>query len=653
MFQKSIFYLFLFLTICMSKIQAQNNDNKTIDSLKNTLKQAKDESQKAVILIRLSAYSEYIGPNKAISYANQGLSYAKKTNDDKQTGFAYRNLGIAYGIKSDYPHALKNFYKALVISEKTNDSETLTTLYNNIGLIYIDLKNYKQGLIFYNKALKLSYEAQKDRNISLLLNNIGDVYLQKKEYKKALTYFYKALIINKKNEKATSIGINLTNIGICYINIKKYEKGIEMLNKSISTYNNYSNLYNTYNHYELGRAYYFMSQDKRYAGDKKKYLEKSISFLESALKKFIKYNSLKEVQDTYYYLSKGYKIKGNAKMAFDSFEKYSTIKDSIFSKDSEKKMANLEFQREIDLRDKQIEIQALTINSDTKKMYLLITTSIFVALLLVLFLYLYISKRKNNELLKEKNTIISNINLQKDKFYSIIAHDLRGPFSGFLGLTELMAEDVDDMSNEEIKFAASNLRSSAKNLFNLLENLLEWTRMEQNLVPFEPKEYPLKSVVSDSIITFNSIAEKKEISINTQIPCDLKLFSDKNMFQAVIRNIVLNAIKFTPKKGTIGIHALENPDNITITIKDSGIGIPHNLINDIFKSDTKNNRVGTENEPSTGLGLVLCKEFVEKHNGQIWAESEEGKGSIFHICFPKKTNCIKLSKKNSTITKAF
>ncbi|WP_255411040.1 sensor histidine kinase KdpD [Flavobacterium sp. 1] len=228
------------------------------------------------------------------------------------------------------------------------------------------------------------------------------------------------------------------------------------------------------------------------------------------------------------------------------------------------------------------------------------------------------------------------MNLQKDKFYSIIAHDLRGPFSGFLGLTELMAEDIDDMSNEEIKFAASNMRSSAKNLFNLLENLLEWTRMEQNSVPFEPKEYPLKSAVLDSIITFHSITEQKEITIHTEIPSNLVIFSDKNMFQAVIRNIVLNAIKFTPKKGTIHIHALENPENITITIKDSGIGMHQDLIDDLFKIDTKNNRVGTENEPSTGLGLILCKEFVEKHKGQIWAESEEGKGSTFHISFPKK-----------------
>ena len=638
MFQRNALFLILFVTFCTCTIKAQNDDNKTIDSLKTVLKQVKNASQKAEVLIKLSAFPEYIGPDNAISFAKQGLTYFQKINDNEQICLAYTNLGIAYEIKSDYPHALKNFYNALEISEITNDAKTLTRLYNNIGLIYIDLKNYKQGLIFYNKALRLSYQTKKERNISLLLNNIGDTYLQKKEYKKALTYFYKALIINKKNDATTGIGINLTNIGICYINIKNYEKGIEMLNKSISAYNDNSNLYNIYNNYELGRAYYLMSQDEKYTNDKEIYLDKSISLLEDVLKSFIKYNSLKDIQDTYFYLSKGNKVKGNFEAALDFSEKYTQIKDSIFSEESEKKMANLEFQREIDLRDKQIEIQTLRIYSDSRKVYFLIAVAIAVATLLGLFLFLYISKRRNNELLTEKNTLISNINLQKDKFYSIIAHDLRGPFNGFLGLTELMAEDIDEMSNEEIKFAAANMRSSAKNLFNLLENLLEWTRMEQNLVPFDPQEYPLESITLDSIITLHDIAEKKEISIQTQIPSSLAVYSDKNMFQAIIRNIVLNAIKFTQKEGTIHIHAIDNHSDITITIKDSGIGMHQDLINDLFKIDTKNNRIGTENEPSTGLGLILCKEFIEKHKGQIWVESEEGNGSVFHISFPKKQN---------------
>ncbi|MDR6843690.1 tetratricopeptide repeat-containing sensor histidine kinase [Flavobacterium granuli] len=626
----------LLLFLIFSTLQAQNPIYKTIDSLKIALKQAKDESEKTVLLTNLSSYSEYIGPDEAINYAKKALHYAQKTKSDKHIADTYGNLGTAYEIKSDYAHALKNLYKALAIYENLNDAKSLTTAYNNIGLIYIDLKNYKQGLIFYNKALKLSYQSKKERNVSLLLNNMGDVYLQKKEYRRSLNYFYKALIINKKLDDAEGIGLNLSNIGICYINLKNYEKGIEFLNKSIATYDDHSNLYNNYNTYDLGRAFYLMSQDEKYKKDKETLIDKSIYLFENALRIFEKYKSLKDIQETYFYLSKANKSKGNYEVALKCFEKYSRIKDSIFSKESEKKLANLEFQREIDLRDKQIEIQTLRINSDSRKVYFLITISTAVAALLGLFLFLYDSKRRNNLLLKEKNILISNINSQKDKFYSIIAHDLRGPFNGFLGLTELMAEDIDTMSTGDIKFAAVNMRSSAKNLFALLENLLDWSRMEQDLIPFVPKEYPLKTAVLDSIVTLQNNADKKGISINTTISNSTTLFADKNMFQAVIRNIVLNAIKFTPKRGSVDIQEKEDFYNTLITVKDTGIGMSPEMVLDLFKIDVQNNRIGTEDEPSTGLGLILCKEFIEKHKGKIWVESEEGKGSTFYISFPNK-----------------
>ncbi|WP_348800319.1 tetratricopeptide repeat-containing sensor histidine kinase [Flavobacterium adhaerens] len=637
MLQKYSRFLILFIVLCSVPIQAQNTINTTIDSLKTELKHAKNDSVKTSILTKLSSFTEYIGPDNAIKYAKLALLFSKKTKDSVQISGAYTNIGVAYEIKSDYHHALQNFYKALEISEKTKDKKNLTSLYNNIGLIYIDLKNYKQGLIFYNKALQLSYQSKKERNISLLLNNIGDVYLQKEEYNKALNYFYKALIINKKIDDIKGIGINLTNIGIAYIDIKKYEKGIEMLNKSIVNYgDNNINLYNTYNNYEMGRAYYLMSQEEKHKKDAANYIDKSITLLESVLVEFTKYNSLKDIQDTNFYLAKGHKIKGNHEIALKCFEAYSSIKDSIFSKETEKKMVNLEFQREIALRDQQIEIQTLRIKNDTRKFYLLITASATVATLLGLFFFLYLSNRRNNQLLKEKNALISNINLQKDKFYSIIAHDLRGPFNGFLGLTELMEEDLETMPKEEIKFAAKNIRSSAKNLSELLENLLDWTRMEQNILSFVPTEHNLKSILSDSIVTLYDIADKKEITIKTEIPNDPTVFADKNMFQAIIRNIVLNAIKFTRKNGSIIIQTKEDSVNTIITIKDSGIGMHQNLINDLFKINTKINRMGTENEPSTGLGLILCKEFIDKHKGLIWVESEEENGSTFFISFPKK-----------------
>ncbi|MBW4359957.1 tetratricopeptide repeat-containing sensor histidine kinase [Flavobacterium taihuense] len=636
MIQKITLLIFFVLILSFTPISAQNAAYKTIDSLKLELRNSKNDSDKALLLTKLSSYSEYIGPDEAINYAKKGLYYAQKTKNEKLIGDAYGNLGTAYEIKSDYAHALKNLYKALTIFENLNDKTKLISIFNNLGLIYIDLKNYPEGLIFYNKALRLSYQSKKERNVSLLLNNIGDVYLQKKEYKNALNYFYKALIINKKLEDIEGIGLNLSNIGICNINLKNYEKGIEMLNKSIATYDDVSSLFNTYNIYDLGRAHYLMSQDDKYKNDKNTHIEKSIRLLENALQNFKKYNSLKDIQETYFYLSKVNKVKGNFAVALDCFEKYSEIKDSIFSKESKKKLANVKFQREIDLRDKQIEIQTLRINSETRKVYLLITISISVAALLGLFLFLYVSKRKNNQLLKEKNILISNINAQKDKFYSIIAHDLRGPFNGFLGLTELMAEDIDLMSKDEIKFAAINMKSSAQNLFNLLENLLEWSRMEQNLIPFDPQEYPLKQFVLDSIITLNNNADKKGINISTNIPNSIEIFADKNMLQAIIRNVVLNAIKFTQKNGAVTIQGKQEGKNTIITVSDNGIGMSPKTIQNLFNLDGQNNRIGTDDEPSTGLGLILCREFIDKHKGKIWVESEEGKGTTFYISFPNR-----------------
>jgi len=239
--------------------------------------------------------------------------------------------------------------------------------------------------------------------------------------------------------------------------------------------------------------------------------------------------------------------------------------------------------------------------------------------------------------LNEKNKIISSINKQKDKFFSIIAHDLRGPFNGFLGLTELLAEDIDDMDKEEIQFAAVNMRSSANNLNSLLENLLEWSRMEQGLIPFAPQENFLLPVISACITTLQDAASKKEINIQTAIDEKTNVFADHNILQAVISNLLSNAIKFTQKGGTITIHGKEDNKNTTICIKDSGIGMNTKILENLFKLDVKTNRTGTDNEPSTGLGLILCKEFVEKHGGKIWAESEEGKGSSFYCSFPKKS----------------
>ena len=236
-----------------------------------------------------------------------------------------------------------------------------------------------------------------------------------------------------------------------------------------------------------------------------------------------------------------------------------------------------------------------------------------------------------------KNEELLRLNSEKDKFFSIIAHDLRGPFSGFLGLTQIMANQLADLTMDELQQIAISMKNSATNLSNLLENLLEWSLVHQGLMPFNPKILKLRPIADESISIMQEPAKSKDIEIINNISDDTMVFADSNLLQTVIRNLVSNAVKFTHKGGNIRLYSRTTEERrVEISIHDSGIGISPKMLNQLFRLDSKTNRNGTEGESSSGLGLLLCKGFVEKHGGKLWAESEEGKGSIFYFTIPFK-----------------
>ncbi len=246
--------------------------------------------------------------------------------------------------------------------------------------------------------------------------------------------------------------------------------------------------------------------------------------------------------------------------------------------------------------------------------------------------------------LQEQSKNLNLLNAAKDKFFSIIAHDLRGPFIGFLGLTKIMAEELPSLTLTEMQEISESMKKSAVNLFRLLDNLLNWAKMQQGLIPYSPEYLTLLSVITESVQIIDESAKSKIIEITYDIPTDLKLFADSNLLQTVIRNIVSNAVKFTPKGGKIIISAKVNDQkNVQISIKDTGIGMSSALIDNLFRLDVKTGRKGTEGEPTAGLGLLLCKEFVEKNRGVIWAESVVGEGSTFYFTLPQKNDNSQLT----------
>lgn len=235
----------------------------------------------------------------------------------------------------------------------------------------------------------------------------------------------------------------------------------------------------------------------------------------------------------------------------------------------------------------------------------------------------------------QTNNELQKTNAEKDKFLSIIAHDLRSPFSGFIGLTEQLADDLSGFTTAEIQKIAESLKVSATNIYGLLENLLDWAKMKQGRLPFNPERIQLSSIVNECITSLRDPARIKKIEISVKINDDIYGVADINMLQVIIRNLVSNSVKFTHENGKISISAIPTPDNyIEISVSDTGIGMSQAFINKIFLIEEKTNRRGTAGEQSTGLGLILCKEFVEKHSGKIRVESEEGKGSVFYFTIP-------------------
>ena len=264
-----------------------------------------------------------------------------------------------------------------------------------------------------------------------------------------------------------------------------------------------------------------------------------------------------------------------------------------------------------------------------------------------------ITERKEAEdQIKQKNEELRELNSEKDKFFSIIAHDLRGPFNGFLGLTDIFASELSTMNLDDIQHLAQLLKESANNLYRFLENLLEWSQMNSGLKTANRKQLLIKNIINDNILLIKNHAANKEIKISTDVQEDMTVFADKYMLETVLRNLLSNAVKYTKKGGSITVSARNTTDKlIEVSVTDTGIGMNKEMIHDLFRIDAKTSRKGTDGESSTGLGLLICREFIEKNEGILTVDSKEGKGSTFRVSLPSceeipTTESLKPEKNN-------
>ena len=294
-----------------------------------------------------------------------------------------------------------------------------------------------------------------------------------------------------------------------------------------------------------------------------------------------------------------------------------------------------------------------TLNNRTRKEFLIqestlnkivLAMSVVLAFSLITFVVVIYSYRKVNKSatdaylkIEKYSTTLAEMNESKNKFFSIIAHDIKSPFVGFLGLTKMLAEDSEHLSKDEIQAFAKSMQKSANNLFELLENLLDWANSESSINKFQPEKVNVSDIIIKNIELFHETASNKQIVLKNHITKDTTVLADVRMLDVILRNLISNAIKFSRHGGEIIVGTIDTKKlsgKYTIYIKDNGLGISESEVHDIFKINKKISNLGTDGEKGTGLGLILCKQFIEKNNGEIWVESILNEGTTFYFTLP-------------------
>ena len=237
--------------------------------------------------------------------------------------------------------------------------------------------------------------------------------------------------------------------------------------------------------------------------------------------------------------------------------------------------------------------------------------------------------------LKNTGDELAELNASKDKFFSIISHDLRSPFNALLGFAQLLSENIERYSLEEIKDKVAKIRTSAERLYALLENLLTWSRIQRGAMEYYPETLDLYDVAEDNVDLFMPNAEQKDILLRNTVPQNTLIYADYSMLNTVIRNLTSNALKFTSSGDRVEVSAIQDEHHVEVAVADTGVGIPEDILPQLLRIDTHHTNVGTAGEKGTGLGLILCKELVEHNGGTIWIESEVGKGTTFRFTIPK------------------
>ena len=606
---------------------------------------------------------------ESLDYLNTALSMAETLKDNWYKGEIMYWKGVDEYRLGEYVQALETFNNGAQALLKSDNFKHLGSTYSMIASIF-RMNGLYDRAIEYTVRAKLNYDkADFTEGSAWTAYLLGRIYADLKLPEKAHENFLEAL---EKYSKQASADGNNNGKAICYeqlaiLNIESedFEKARENINKAMEIYttdNSKFGLANVYKHlgvieystgnYALAEKHLTQSlQIKKEVNDNLSmpgiYEYMGLSLIEQGntkegfktmrqgLQMAIKNNQKKTQLDIYSKLTHAYLSINDFESAFASQNKEIEIQNLILSGAANIKTEQLQAIYEMDEKNSQIaELEKQNeINELNIRQQQLTRNIMIIGIILVLFISLSIIWF--NRKLRQNNRKLNETNAAKDRFFAIIAHDLRGPTSALASLLEHLNSSFDEFSADELKDILSTLYKSAENVSQLLENLLVWVQSQVDKIEYRPKDLKLTNILQNALKGLSQSAENKQIDISIEKDDSTMVFADNDMVQTILRNILSNAIKFTPRGGSVKVwSAVTDKKMVEISIADNGVGIEKSKLANIFDLANLYHTKGTENEMSTGLGLILVKDFVDKNKGTLSIKSEQGKGTTVSFTLP-------------------
>ncbi|HAN17057.1 MAG: hypothetical protein A2X13_05215 [Bacteroidetes bacterium GWC2_33_15] len=624
--KKTIFVLsFIFFPI----LNFANNQLQA-DSLLRKLELLPD-SLKANILSEISWELRNSAPEKSIKYGMQAIEYAQKYNDFESLVKAHSFVGVAYRILGNYSESTDYFYKGLELAKKYHVIDQEGYAYINIGNLHIYQEYYNSAMENLYKALDIAEKTDNKRIKAYVLLNLGRAQMLKKDYDNALINFEKALSLREEIKQISGLAVCYKYMGDVYFDKNNFPAALNKYKESLKTVDKQSDQDLTSNLYVKIAATYLISGNYSLAEENANH---ALEIAKNIGAKLV-------IRDAFDILSQVYFQTGRFKDAAQSKTCIIKYNDTLFNQQLSEKIFNLEYrfekekkQAEIDLLNKDKQINKLILTRTRILTFTLAVILLLISGILIYFIYSYRHRKRQNIILEQQKEELNKLNHTKDKMFLIIGHDLRGPVGSLISLIEILLSEEEISKNKSLVNTFNIFMKSVQSINDLMENLLFWAQNQGGEVVYVPEKLNVNLIIERNLLIFKGVADSKEIHINSTIIDEFNALADKNMITLVVRNLVSNAIKFTPVGGYVNIGVHKKNGFIKVDIEDTGIGFNKEILEKIFRKDSFFTTTGTNNERGSGLGLTLCQEFVTRMGGSIWAESKPGEGSIFSFTVP-------------------